>query len=187
MDVCSFGILISFCSHRAPFLGPGDDLVRGGLDVLRQHLGRRVPARPPWRNDVNDSSSRKPAARMTSFTLRVMWVKSGIFVVAELLVFELVKDGSLNGDEIDTLISTAIASHQPAAEHARRAEWRKRAANAAAVFERKDIVMLMRLSSPGPGRDGGDLCAAGAGPDSSHQRNGDGQRSCCRSDRRQHS
>jgi hypothetical protein len=44
MDVCSFGILISFCSHRAPFLGPADDLVRGGLDVLRQHLGRRVPA-----------------------------------------------------------------------------------------------------------------------------------------------
>jgi|SRR6516165_6114116 len=96
-----------------------------------------VSVRPPWRNDVNDSSSRKPAARMTSFTLRVMWVTSGIFVVAELLVFELVKDGSLNGDEIDTLISTAIASHQLAAEHARRAEWRKRAANAAAVFEER--------------------------------------------------
>lgn len=80
----SFGQMSVFRSHRAPLLGAADDLVRGALHIFRRHLDRVVPTlrqilrsvssaspvsvSPPCRNDVNDSSSRSSAARITSFT-----------------------------------------------------------------------------------------------------------------------
>jgi|HubBroStandDraft_4_1064222.scaffolds.fasta_scaffold53867_2 hypothetical protein len=88
----SFGQMSVFRSHCAPLLGAADDLVRGALHIFRKHLDRVVPTlrqilrsvssaspvseSPPCRNDVNDSSSRSSAARITSLTFRLMCVKS---------------------------------------------------------------------------------------------------------------
>ena len=41
---CSFGQMSVFCSGRAALLRPANDLSRGALHVLRQHLRRRVAA-----------------------------------------------------------------------------------------------------------------------------------------------
>jgi hypothetical protein len=71
-----------------------NDLPHGPLDIFAEHLGRLAPplrcaissrsvnsaspasVNPPCRNDVRANSSRRPAARITSLTLRLMWVRS---------------------------------------------------------------------------------------------------------------
>src|SRR5712671_5206460 len=40
----SFGQMSVFCSRFPPFFGPANDLFRGALHVLRQHLDRGVPS-----------------------------------------------------------------------------------------------------------------------------------------------